>query len=95
MKITREGVLHVAHLARLELDEAAIDRFAGQIAEILEYIDKLNQVDTTGIKPTSHAVLLSSEFREDNEIEHLDRKVALSNAPQEEDGNFVVPKVIG
>ena len=95
MKITRGEVLHVAHLARLELDEEAIDRFAGQIAEILDYIDKLNQVDTTGVRPTSHALFLSNAFREDSEIGHLDRKLALSNAPEEEDGNFIVPKVIG
>ncbi len=95
MKITREEVLHVADLARLELDEAAIDGFAGQIADILDYIDKLNQVDTTGIQPTSHAIFLSNAFREDIEIEQLDRKLTLSNAPEQEDGNFIVPKVIG
>jgi aspartyl-tRNA(Asn)/glutamyl-tRNA(Gln) amidotransferase subunit C len=95
MRITREEVLHVANLARLELDEASIDTFAGQIGKILEYVETLNQVDTEGVVPTSHAIFLSNAFREDEERGHLDREVALSNAPEKEDGNFVVPKVVG
>jgi aspartyl-tRNA(Asn)/glutamyl-tRNA(Gln) amidotransferase subunit C len=95
MKITKEEVLHVAELARLDLDEASIDRFAGQIANILEYVAQLNEVDTTGVKATSHAIALTNAFREDQEKEHLDRETALANAPEKEDGNFIVPKVIG
>jgi aspartyl-tRNA(Asn)/glutamyl-tRNA(Gln) amidotransferase subunit C len=95
MKITKEEVLYVADLARLDLDAAAIDKFAGQIGEILDYVDKLNEVDTETVKPTSHAILLTNAFREDEQQEHLDREQALSNAPEKEDGNFVVPKVVG
>ena len=95
MKITKEEVLYVAELARLNLDEAAIVKFAGQIDEILDYIDKLNEVDTEGIKPTSHAIELTNAFRDDEPDAHLDRTKALANAPDEEDGNFVVPKVVG
>ena len=95
MKITKEEVLYVAHLARLDLDEESIDKFAGQIDEILGYIEKLNQVDTKDIRPTSHAIFLTNAFREDEEGSHLDRERALANAPDKEDGNFVVPKVVG
>ena len=65
MKITKNEVLHVADLARLDLDEESIDRFAGQIGEILEYVDTLNKLDTKGITPTSHAIFLTNAFRED------------------------------
>ena len=95
MKITKEEVLYVADLARLNLDEAAIDKFAGQIGEILDYVDQLNEVDTAGVKPTSHAISLTNALREDEQQEHLDREKVLANAPQKEEGNFVVPKVVG
>jgi len=94
MKITRDEVVHVANLARLDMDEASIDKFAGQIGTILEYVEVLNRIDTEGVTPTSHAISLTNAFREDEEKETLDRNKVLANAPQEEDGNFVVPKVI-
>ena len=95
MKITKEQVLYVADLARLNLDEDAIDKFAGQIADILDYVDKLNEVNTDGVKPTSHAISLTNAFREDEPRAHLDRELVLNNAPEKEEGNFVVPKVVG
>ena len=94
MKITRDEVLYVADLARLDLDEASIDKFAGQIGKILDYVDKLNEVDTEGIRPTSHAISLTNAFREDEQKEHLERDQVLANAPQKEEGAFVVPKII-
>ena len=95
MKITRDEVIHVANLARLDLDEASTDIFAGQIGTILEYVDTLKRVDTEGVPPTSHAIFLTNAFREDVVVEHFDRDAALANAPEDEDGNFVVPKVVG
>ena len=94
MKITKDQVIHVARLSRLHIDERATDKFAGQIGTILEYVDKLNQVDTEGVTPTSHAIFLTNAFREDEEKEHLERDMALANAPEKEDGSFVVPKII-
>ena len=94
MKITKDEVLYVADLARLDLDEASIDKFAGQIGTILAYVDKLNEVKTEGVRQTSHAISLTNAFREDEQHEHLERDEALSNAPAREDGNFVVPKII-
>jgi aspartyl-tRNA(Asn)/glutamyl-tRNA(Gln) amidotransferase subunit C len=95
MKITKEEVRYVAHLARLDLDEESTDKFAGQIDEILGYVEKLNQVDTKGIKPTSHAISLTNAFRDDEKREPIERELAMANAPEEEDGLFVVPKVVG
>ena len=94
MTITKKEVLYVARLARLDLEADAIDTFAGQIDEILGYIEKLNQVNTAGIQPTSPAISLTNAFREDEQRAHLDRERVLTNAPETEEGCFVVPKII-
>jgi aspartyl-tRNA(Asn)/glutamyl-tRNA(Gln) amidotransferase subunit C len=95
MKITKDEVLYVADLARLDLDQASIEKFAEQIGDVLAYIEKLNEVDTEGLRPTSHAISLTNAFREDEQREHMERDLALANAPEKEDGSFIVPKVIG
>ena len=95
MKITRDEVLYVADLARLDLDDASIDMFAEQITEILGYVDMLKAVDTEGVQATSHAISLTNAFREDENKEHLERDRALANAPEKEEGSFLVPKVVG
>ena len=94
MKITREEVLHVAELARLHLDESSIDNFSDQIANILEYVDKLRQINTEGVSSTSHAVSRTNAFREDSLKEHLKRERTLSNAPDKSHDSFIVPKII-
>lgn len=95
MTITKDEVIHVAKLARLKLDAAAVDRFAGQIDQILGYMDILNTVDTSGVSPTSHAISMTNVFREDVLQETYDRKNALANAPEKDAENFLVPKVVG
>jgi aspartyl-tRNA(Asn)/glutamyl-tRNA(Gln) amidotransferase subunit C len=95
MKISTKDVIHVAHLARLELDEASVDKFSQQIGTILDYVDTLNRLDTTGISPTSHAIFLTNAFREDEIKPHLELELALSNAPEKYEGTFSVPRVIG
>lgn len=95
MNITKDEVAYVATLARLELNENAIDTFSEQIGDILAYVEKLNEVDTDGVPPTSHAIFLSNAFREDEPVAHLDRDRALQNAPEKEEGDFMVPKVVG
>jgi len=94
MKITAQEVQKVAELARLDLDDSQVDHLAEQLAAILEYMDKLSEVDTSDIDPTAHAIELTNAFREDAVHEHLDREKSLANAPQSEEGSFVVPKVI-
>jgi aspartyl-tRNA(Asn)/glutamyl-tRNA(Gln) amidotransferase subunit C len=95
MKITPEQVLYVANLARLKIDPQHVDLLAEQLAGILGYMDKLNEVDTTGVAATSHAIALTNAFREDQVHAHLPREEALENAPEQSEGSFVVPKVIG
>lgn len=94
MKLTREDVLHVAALARLNLHESSIDPFAEQLGAVLEYAAALNSLDTTGVPPTFHAVDISNVFREDTPGAHLSPDDAFANAPEAEDGHFIVPKVI-
>lgn len=95
MTITKDEIIHVANLARLKINEAALDKFADQIDEILEYINTLNQADTSKVQGTSHAIALTNAFREDRIKEHLENSKALANAPEKENGTFVVPKIVG
>ena len=94
MKITREEVAYVAHLARLEFSEAEEELFTGQLNDILLYMDKLNEVDTAGVEPLSHAISLSNAFREDRVQESLSQDLSLANAPDPRGELFRVPKVI-
>jgi aspartyl-tRNA(Asn)/glutamyl-tRNA(Gln) amidotransferase subunit C len=95
MKITREEVEHVAKLARLELKAQELETFGRQLSEILTYIDKLNELDTSGVEPMSHAVGVMNVFREDETGKSLDVEEALGNAPARQEGFFRVPKVLG
>jgi aspartyl-tRNA(Asn)/glutamyl-tRNA(Gln) amidotransferase subunit C len=94
MKITREQIVHVARLARLHLDDEAIELYTRQLGDILTYMDTLNRVDTTGVSPTSHAIFINNAFREDEVKTSMPVQLSLTNAPESEDGSFVVPKVI-
>jgi aspartyl-tRNA(Asn)/glutamyl-tRNA(Gln) amidotransferase subunit C len=94
LKITKEEVVYVAHLARLEFSEAEKEKFTSQLNNILMYMDKLNQVDTTGIAPMSHAIALTNAFRQDVVLKSLDQEQALANAPEAKGQSFKVPKVI-
>ena len=94
MKISHDEVIHVAGLARLEIDKKALDKFATQMGAVLEYMDILNSVDTRGVEPAYHATHLSNAFRSDIKTGHAGRDDVLLNAPEKEDGAFVVPKVL-
>lgn len=94
MKITKEQVDYVAHLARLEFDESEKDKFTSQLNDILMYMDILNRLDTAGVDPMSHATLLANAFREDRVVESIGIEEALRNAPDETRDSFRVPKVI-
>ncbi|HYA41826.1 MAG TPA: Asp-tRNA(Asn)/Glu-tRNA(Gln) amidotransferase subunit GatC [Syntrophobacteraceae bacterium] len=94
VKITRQEVRHVALLARLELSEEEEERMTGQLNGILEYMDKLNELETKDIEPTTHATHLQNVFRPDLVENSLDRSDSLANAPGTDGVNFVVPRVI-
>ncbi|WP_256761251.1 Asp-tRNA(Asn)/Glu-tRNA(Gln) amidotransferase subunit GatC [Cohnella sp. WQ 127256] len=94
MSITIKDVEHVANLARLELSEVEKEQFAGQLNAILKYAEKLNQLDTDGITPTSHVLPLANVMREDIVKPSWPIEKVLLNAPEEEDGQFKVPAVL-
>jgi len=95
MKISKEQVEHVAKLARLEITDAEKDAFSQQLSAILSYVEQLNTVDTTGVEPTATVVQQANVFREDSLRPSLSVDKALSNAPESQDGYFIVPKIIG
>jgi aspartyl-tRNA(Asn)/glutamyl-tRNA(Gln) amidotransferase subunit C len=94
MALTRDEVLHVATLARLSLEPAEIDVFTRQLNDILAYVEKLQELDTAGVTPLAHVIPLANVLREDRATPGLDRDRALQNAPAQEDGAFLVPRII-
>lgn len=92
---TPEDVKKIARLSRLEIQESELEKFTGQMNQILGFIDSLNKLDTTHIEPTSHAAVLATVFREDECIPSEVSELALEAAPEAEDHFFKVPKVIG
>ena len=94
MKLNRKDVEHVALLSRLELSEQELDKFTGQLDAILEYIDVLNQVDTSAVEPMAHVLEIRNVMRSDEVQPSLPREAALQNAPDAEDGFFKVPKIV-
>lgn len=94
MKITRETIEHVANLARLNLTEQEKEKLTIEMANIISYVDKLNELDTSGISPTAHVIPIKNVFREDKVEKSYDRDKMLANAPSHEDGCFKVPKIV-
>lgn len=92
--LSREEVLHIAHLARLELTEEEIEAYRRQLSAILDYFQKLQDVDTEGIPPTASVLPPRSVLRKDEPRPGLPREVLLANAPDVEDGQFRVPPVL-
>lgn len=94
MNITIADVEHIARLARLELTKSEKELFAGQMDAILGYVDKLRELNTEGILPTSHAVPMNNAFRKDIVTPSIGVENALANAPERAGSFFAVPKVI-
>ncbi len=93
-KITVSEVEHVAHLARLTFDSQEIDEFTRQLNDILEFVDKLDALDTSDIEPTTRAIEVLNVFRKDEIKPSLPVEEATANAPMAENGAFVVPRII-
>lgn len=94
MPLTSEEVLHVADLARLTLNPEEVDLFTRQLNDILNYVEKLQEVDTAGVSPLAHPVPIFNVFREDEVAPGLSRDEGLANAPAPEEGTFSVPRII-
>ena len=94
MGITRKEVEYVAHLARLRLSEEEAEKFTSQLDQILSYFEKLQELDTSQVEPTSHPIPIVNAFREDEMKPSLDIEDVLANAPEKEGNFFKVPKII-
>jgi len=94
MKVTRATIQHVANLARLNLTQDEMDRLTSEMENIISYVDKLNELDTTGVKPMEHVIPIRNVFREDRVEPSYDREKILANAPSQGNGCFKVPKIV-
>lgn len=94
MKITREEVRAVAELARLKFSPEEEEILIGQLDKILQYMEKLNQLDTTNVEPLAHVVDIVNVLREDQATSHTSTEALLMNAPAREREFFKVPKII-
>ena len=91
-QITDETIEYVGILAKLELDEAEKEAAKKDMGRMLDYIEKLNELDTAGVEPMSHVFPVQNVFREDIVTSGDESEKTLRNAPEEKDNMFVVPK---
>lgn len=94
MEVTVKDVEHVAELARLELTDQEKQQFTEQLNTILQYVEKLNELNTEDVEPTSHVHKLTNVMRDDRSRPSWTLEAVLRNAPDEEDGQFKVPAVL-
>ncbi|MEX0655233.1 MAG: Asp-tRNA(Asn)/Glu-tRNA(Gln) amidotransferase subunit GatC [Phycisphaeraceae bacterium] len=94
-RITEQQVRHVAKLSRLRLDDEQVHQFTEQLADVLNYVAKLNELDVENVEPMAHAMDLTNVLREDAERQGLHVGEALANAPDAAPPFFKVPKVLG
>ena len=87
-------VVRIAHLARLTLTDAEVESLSHDLSGILSYVKKLEELDVTGVLPTSHATEVSTSLRDDVPVAGLSSPQALANAPEPIGGAFGVPKII-
>ncbi len=93
-KIDKAQVKKVAKLSRLELTEAEVEEFTGQLSAILDYVEKMNELDTDNVEPLAHCLPISNVFRRDHVEESLGTEKTLVNAPQRDGEFFKVPKIL-
>ncbi len=93
-KIDQAQVRKVARLSRLDLTEAEVEEFTGQLSAILDYVEKMNELDTANVEPLAHCLPVSNVFRADSVKESLGTEKTLANAPQRDGEFFKVPKIL-
>lgn len=94
MKVTKETIEHVANLARLNISEAEKEKLTSEMENIISYVDKLNELDTSDVKPMEHVIPIQNVLREDRVTGSFDRDKLLKSAPSQEAGCYKVPKVV-
>lgn len=93
--ITDETIEYVGILAKLKLNKREKEKAKSDMGKMLDYIDKLNELDTSGVEPLMHVFPVENVFRDDVVSNDNDSEAILSNAPKMKDGAFVVPKTVG
>lgn len=93
-RISKEQVLHVAHLARLEMNEAEADVFSKQLDQIITMAEKLDELNTENVAPTSHVFAQENVLREDVVEEGLPLELVMKNVPKQQDGQIKVPSIL-
>ena len=94
--LKREDILNIATLARLEIPDSNLEKFAREFNDILGYVEKLNQLNTKGIEPTSQVVATQgTPFRSDTPHPSFSKEEVVQNAPEKQDEFFKVPRMIG
>ena len=92
MSLSRDQVLHVARLARLELSEDEVERFSGELSKVFDWVETINELgDLDDVEPTSHVVAVENALRADEPRPSLPQSAALASAPDPADGGFRVP----
>lgn len=94
MSVTKNDVKKIAELARLEFSEVELENYTSEMNKMLDYVDKLNELDTENFQPLSHPIENINVFREDEVKKSTEREDALKNAPDKSSEYFKVPKVI-
>jgi len=96
MSEAKEGmdVGYVAHLARIDVTEEETALFQGQLDQVLQYVEQLNELDVDGVEPTAHAFPVYNVLRKDEVGQSLDHATVIANAPAATDGEVRVPKII-
>jgi aspartyl-tRNA(Asn)/glutamyl-tRNA(Gln) amidotransferase subunit C len=89
--LEREQVLHVARLARLQLNDEEVERMASELSHVLDHIEKIRELDLEGVPPTTHVVAAAAPLRADRPEPCLDREAVLASAPEPVQGGFGVP----
>jgi aspartyl-tRNA(Asn)/glutamyl-tRNA(Gln) amidotransferase subunit C len=94
MPLDKAAVAHIASLARIRLSEAELELLAGELSHILDWVEQLSEVDTTGVPPMASAAAASLPMRDDVVTDGGCRNAILGNAPRAASGFFTVPKVV-
>lgn len=94
MKIDKEAIKKIAHLARLEFDENGAEKLSKEMSQILDWVEQLNEIDTENVEPLTTMSSEVNDMREDNVGKHLDHEAGLKNAPKRDADYFRVPKVL-
>ena len=95
MSLTRQDVEKVALLARLKFDEVELEKITKHMVQIVQYVDKLSELNTEDVEPMAHALDIQNALSEDESRPSLSRKEVLKNAPKHDEEYFLVPAVLG